>query len=312
MIQTQIIADSLNDATGDRLTTYRLVYPRYIHAELMTHRVFSRNAASSRAIPVAKFRKDVTDNPVIPTHWGANQKGMQAAAELDDTIADHEWLDGTAIEMITQREYARRLWMIARDRMLDIHERLDSISLHKQIANRILEPWFHIEIICSATEYVNWFALRSHDAAHPDIQALSDSMLKEYVEHKPKVLHPGHWHLPYGDKEVPENLTLDTVIKVCVARCARVSYKNFNGEINVEDDLRLVGKLSDSFPLHMSPFEHPAQAMEKSEWSGNFKGWLQFRKTFKNENSVVNLQELYERRILKKAGDTLHGDSVPA
>ena len=304
MIKAKIIADSLNEATGDRLTTYNLVYPRYIHAELMTHRQFSRNAASSRAIPTKKFRDDVWDNPVIPKHWGANQKGMQAADELDDKEIITR-IEGVNLEELTgekgmtRKHLAEHLWMLAREKMLHIHDLLSLVGLHKQIANRILEPWFHIEIVCSATEFQNWFALRCHEAAHPDIQALADAMLKEYVENKPVVKKLGEWHLPYGDQEIPDGIDWITLVKVCVARCARVAYKNFNGVINVEDDLKLVDRLSASRPGHWSPFEHPAQAMAESNWSGNFKGWRQYRKLFTGENATVDLNELYARRILK-------------
>lgn len=295
MTKVKIIADSVNAATGDRLTTFLLDYPRYIHAELMTHRVFSRNAASSRAIPVAKFRQDVLDNPVMPVHWGANQPGMAADAELNDTLKDWVWTANN--ENITQREYAKRTWIAARDIALGAHDSLSRLGLHKQIANRVIEPWFHIQVLVSATEWQNWFALRCSQAAHPDIMVLADAMLEAYLSNKTDWKDPGEWHLPFSDQEMPADMPIDQRIKVCTARAARVSYKTFEGKVDYDADIQLHDRLAASG--HWSPFEHPAMAMEKSEWSGNFKGWRQHRKSFAAENRKVDLAQLWEER--KKA-----------
>lgn len=299
MISVKKICDSRNCETGDRLTTFLLVYPRYIHAEIMTHRVMSRNAASSRAIPVNKFRLDVLENPVIPVHWSANQKGMQADAELDDLDHIH------TIEKLTAREYARKLWLEARDHMVDLHRKLEVVGLHKQIANRLLEPHFHISLLVSATEWENFFSLRCHKDAHPDIQNLADSMLDTYVNSDPVGIEPGQWHLPFGDQDRPEGVDLDTIIKVCVARAARISYKTFEGTIDIAADLALHAKLRASG--HLSPFEHVAQAMRPEDyrlypWSGNFKGFHQYRKQFADENRQMDLKALWaERKALRAA-----------
>lgn len=297
MIEVKMIADSQNVATGDRLTTMLLTYPRYVHAELMTHRVFSRNAASSRAIPVTKFRKDVTDNPVIPSHWGANQPGMAADEELQNILED--WVWPSTGEKVTHREYAKRTWLAARDLALGAHLALEKVGLHKQIANRIIEPWFHIQVLVSATEWTNWFSLRCSEAAHPDIRDLADMMLEVYVTREPKPIDVGDWHLPFGDQhivgEVASNLD---IVKVCTARAARISYKTFEGEIDFAKDIELHDRLKTAG--HWSPFEHPAQAMAQSAWSGNFKGFLQYRKQFEGENRVVDLRKLLEERKLAR------------
>ena len=312
MIEVKLVADSINTATNDRLTTYLLTYPRYIHAEVMTHRVFSRNAASSRAIPVLKFRKDVMDNPVIPTHWGANQKGMQASDELDDVTPHMIWpaeedIDGSMIgsTTLTDREFARRVWLRARNSMLKEHGNLEACGLHKQIANRILEPWFHIQLLVSATEFQNFFALRCHKDAHPDIQSVADGMLEAYMTSQPDPKNPGEWHLPFGDQDLAGvEGGIATIVKVCTARAARISYKTFEGRIDIEQDIILHDRLVASG--HMSPAEHPAVALEHGVRSGNYRGWLQYRKTLPRENRTVDLQKLWEERKqlreLKKNG----------
>lgn len=316
MIRVKLIADSLNVDTNKRLTTFLLTYPRYIHAELMTHRVFSRNAASSRAIPVIKFRQDVRENPVIPTHWGANKPGMQAGEELDDVLQDWVWpandmfpevdVDGSPLPRIklTQREFAKKTWLAARDLALGAHLALEKVGLHKQIANRVIEPWFHIEVLVSATEFENWFGLRCHSAAHPDIQALADAMLEVYVKNRPALLHHGSWHLPFGDQEILPNLELRDIIRICVARAARVSYKTFEGAIDYQKDFDLHDRLAKQG--HWSPFEHVAVAMKHGTWSGNFCGWRQYRKDFPGENREVHdLCALWERRKKERGLETL-------
>jgi thymidylate synthase ThyX len=304
VVKAKIIADSINVATEDRLTTFLLEYPRYLHAEVMTHRVFSRNASSSRSIPIAKFRDEVMENPVIPEHWGANQKGMQAADELDDTDATHlvvqtDIADSPWTGKMTKRRAAKHYWMNARDQALYFHEMMEGLGLHKQIANRIIEPWFHIKLLVSATEYRNFFSLRCDSAAHPDIQALADAMLYAYMTGLQDRKRPGEWHLPFGDQDLDKDLPIETVVKVCVARAARLSYNNFEGVIDVASDVKLYERLSASG--HWSPFEHPAKAMPHGTWHGNFRGWLQHRKEFNSENRVkYSLETLWEER--KKNG----------
>ncbi len=289
-----IIADSIN-RFGDRLTTFVLEYPRYIHAELLTHRVFSKNSASSRAIPIQKFIEQVRTNPAIPSHWGANQKGMQAQGELS----------------AEQKEEAKKIWLGARDKAIEFVEQLDKIGLHKQVANRLLEPWFQIRIILSSTEFENFFALRAHDAAHPDLKLLAYRMLESYNQSHPKLRTQWwDWHIPFGDKI--DNVRLLPLImhladkldrsgytgdispyqaaeleikkKIAIARCARVSYLNFEGKDDYEADIALCDKLFAQVPLHLSPAEHVAQPMDESSFCGNFKGWKQYRKFFKDEN----------------------------
>jgi len=282
----QIVADSISP-DGVRLTTMQLRYPRFIHAEFMTHRMFSRNASSSRAIPVAKMIEDLRRDPAMPVFWGSNKPGMQAGAELEM----HDLLG------------VKCVWIAAMEDAIAHAETLMRTGLHKQIANRILEPWAHINVVVTATDWYNFYALRRHKDAQPEIKVLADAMWDAQQASIPKLLQPGEWHLPYTNAadidqsvfaETPE--AIEMVKKVSVARCARVSYLTHDGkQTTVEEDLKLYDRLLGSSPLHASPAEHQATPdrqyyqdnglvdWDRSELHGNFTGWIQFRKTLQNE-----------------------------
>jgi len=282
-ISAKIILDSLAPC-GARLTTFELHYPRFIHSEFMTHREFSRNASSSRAIPMSKMRELIKKDPAMPVSWGKNQKGMRADEELS-----------------TEDQYrANRLWTEALNQCLEYHAYMESAGLHKQIANRILEPWAHMTTICSATSYENFFFQRCHKDAQPEIHALADCMRSEYQHSKPKLLEQGEWHTPYIREEdrsliAGHYLTkletsyqdvIETTKQVSIARCARVSYLTQDGRRDISEDLRLFKDLIDKpegEPLHISPAEHVAEALEAPERWGNFVGFKQYRKTIPRE-----------------------------
>lgn len=289
MYSVKILADSFA-LSGKRLTTFELTYPRFVHAELMTHRSFSRNSASSRAIPNEKLRERIQNDPALPIWWGKNQSGMQAREELQMP----ELFD------------VQQKWLEARDVMLKYSEELSKLGLHKQITNRIIEPWMFITVIVSATEYSNWFHLRCHPDAQPEIKWVADEMKKQYDTHKPQEIQSGDWHLPLINDE--DRIEMDKVLrerykflkqeflgdefdwhlkiqkelcKVSVGRCARVSYLTHDGKRDLNKDIELHNRLMTSG--HWSPFEHVAQALDKPEWHGNFCGWKQFRKNYGNE-----------------------------
>jgi thymidylate synthase ThyX len=261
--KVQILADSLAPS-GKRLTTFELTYPRFVHSEFMTHRMFSRNAASSRAIPIEKMIERVTQDPAMPVHWGKNQKGMQAEEELDGT------------ELFA----AKFDWLVARDNAVESAEKMLEYGVHKQIVNRLLEPWMWITVICSATEYGNFFNLRCHKDAQPEIRKLADMMAEAYFSATPKTLEYGQWHTPLIMDD--ENLPLDQRIKVSVGRCARVSYLTHDGKRDIEADIQLHDRLAQSG--HWSPFEHVAMAANVITSYGNLRGFRQYRKDFANEN----------------------------
>lgn len=272
MIKAQIVCDSIAPS-GVRLTTFVLTYPRFIHSEFMTHRVLSRNASSSRAIPVKKSIQMVIDDPVIPLAFTKNQKGMQGGDALDQEA----------------HEAAVNAWLEGRDRAVEIAQRLADLEVHKQYANRVLEPYAHITVVVTGTDWNNFFTLRCHHMAQPEINALADLMYGQYFLNKPKELEAGQWHLPFLGKGDGSNIWSENQrIVMSVARCARVSYLNHDGTSpDYEADKALYDRLLGSAPIHASPAEHQAMAIgDPAIHSGNFRGWIQYRKTLKNENVV--------------------------
>jgi len=270
MIKARIITDSTCAVVENkRITTFILEYPRWVHSELLTHRVFSRNAASSRAIPVQKFIEDVLTNPAMPVHWGANQKGMQADNEVDEE---------TKIK-------AMQIWHSARDSAVVHAKQLHELGLHKQVVNRLMEPFFHITTLITATEFSNFFKLRAHKAAQPEIRVLAYEMLELYNNNVPVQKNIGEWHLPFGDKYL-DGLSIEQKLKVATARAARVSYKNFDGIIDYDKDYQLHNDLL--IEGHFSPFEH--SAICEYGVHDNFDQWKSYRKIVK-EKSIKQLLE---------------------
>lgn len=266
MIKAEVVKDSVSEA-GARLTTFVLTYPRFIHSEFMTHRMLSRNASSSRAIPTAKFIEAIKTNPAMPTAFTKNCKGMQARETLED-----------------QGE-AEKIWLEARDAMLTFVQRLSDMGVHKQHANRLLEPFQHITVVASATDWDNFFGLRCHPDAQPEFQELATAMWNLYDQNVPKLLRHGEWHLPFVQQyEMARTIEADLITSV--SRCARVSYNTHDGSENsFAKDCELFERLVGNNPIHASPTEHQATPLvDPDDRSGNFKGWLQYRKTLKNEN----------------------------
>ena len=284
-ISAKIIADSVSPA-GKRITSMQIRYPRFIHAEAKTHRVIriddaeyellqeislmddenlSRNASSSRAIPIERMIQDVLDDPAMPVAWGSNKPGMQAGDELS------HW------------EVARDVWLDARDAAVARAKEMMNLGAHKQIVNRLLEPFGHISVIVTATEWENFFDLRCHAAADPTMRALADAMREAMVASSPEALPLTAWHLPYVDMDEHWTVKFDAerLSMISAARCARVSYLNHDGtDPDIEKDLKLANMLRDM--KHMSPFEHQAQVMGhgviERAMQGNLVGWKQFRK----------------------------------
>lgn len=282
-ISAKIICDS--KYAGNRLTTMELHYPRFIHAEFMTHRVFSRNASSSRAIPVQKQIDMILEDTAMPIHWGKNQPGMQAAEELT----------GTALAN------AKDTWLVARNMAIASAKQLIDIGAHKQIVNRILEPFSHITVLVTSDCWNNFFALRDHTDAQPEICILAQMMKDAMDASIPDIMvSSDSWHLPYIDEQdvaeateycKKDRITRDTpkrheimqvLCAISAARCARVSYLTHDKKRpTIQEDMNLFFRLTAANPPHMSPCEHQAyptnSSMNVSE--GNFRRWHQFRHT---------------------------------
>jgi hypothetical protein len=366
MIQAKIVADSLNPQ-GNRITTMQVTFPRFILAELNTHRMFSRNSASSRAIPFEKMLKSVEENPFIPIAWQKDHKGMQGSEYIEDNLA---------------KSLLEKDWLIARDNaiasakslnegqdittsMFDTKEFKQNSKLTKQLCNRLLEPFMWHTVLITATEWENFFYLRcpkyvtpvggknedgtdwiyrsrkdvmeghsnednlkimsefteidwlklNQGQAEIHMMALAEAIWDAYNESTPNQLQAGEWHIPFQEKFTyesngawdkfcntvrPESQKTDLwedvedlAIKVSTAMCARVSYTvvgEEGKEPNYENDIKLHDRLATSG--HWSPFEHCAKAMKDINdgdrgISGNFKGFIQYRKMFNNENITL-------------------------
>lgn len=299
MIKASVVADSISPS-GDRITTMQVTFHRFILAEFNTHRMFSRNFSSSRAIPTSKLMEQ---DMALPVFWGKNRAGMQAVEELE----------------YGDRWRAEELWRLARSQMDFISSSLLSIGLHKQLTNRLVEPFKYVTGVVTATEWSNFFALRNHPAAQPEIQQLARVMQAAILQSVPAHLKEGDWHLPYifsGD----DVLSVEDKKKCSAARCARVSYLKHDGESpSIEDDLELYNQLvtrphtdkrgfhyGEYDPIHASPLEHqatpiPLEAHEDDNWIGyngithldvdaelwsaNFKGWIQHRKVIEHASN---------------------------
>jgi thymidylate synthase ThyX len=284
MIKATVIQDSI---FANRITTFELEYPRFIHSELMTHRQFSRNAASSRAIPVAKMHDHILANMAHPIEWGVNRPGMQASEVLEETAA-------------------MAVWQCAGEEAVRWSKSLANQGLHKQIVNRVTEPFQVMKTVVTSTEWDNWYNLRNHADAQPEIRELAKAMLVAHKASKPTVIYPGEWHVPYVDRGTSATgmayIINDTQVSKEIARkvsascCAQVSYRNHDD--SVEKAEMIFDKLITSQPAHLSPVEHQATPMSKwihrddewplgvthfdrygDGWSANFKQWIQFRQT---------------------------------
>ncbi len=291
LITAEVVADSLNEQ-GDRITTFVCTFPRIILSEFNTHRLFSRNSASSRAIPFAKMVEKIESEPFIPSGWMEEHSGMQGSRYFEDEAKVSEF---------------KKVWLEGRDAAVASAKKLSKMGLTKQLCNRIMEPYMMHKVIVTTTEWDNFFALRAHDEAEIHIAEIAFKMLEAYNNSKPKKLSASEWHIPFGGKfrmdEIEalakeNNMTTDYVqIAIATARCARVSYLNFAGKDDYTKDLALFTRLSSAG--HWSPFEHCAQAMTSEQyeemvrydqgkiqkgWYGNVRGFVQWRKTFQNEN----------------------------
>lgn len=275
MIKAKVIEDSISEE-GKRITTLEVTFHRYILSEFNTHRVFSRNFSSSRAIPTKKLLEQVRTNPAMPVHWGKNQTGMQA----------HEELEGIALEE------AKKQWRFAAIDAADNAERLANLGLHKQLVNRCVETYLYVTGIVTSTEWDNFFELRDHPDAQPEFRVLAKEMRKALNESLPNHLGWGEWHLPYvkeSEKLIATNDYYDSMLwqKVSAARCCRVSYLKHDGTTpSIDEDLALFDRLAGSIPLHASPLEHqatPCNIPMDDAYSGNLKGWIQYRKLWEKE-----------------------------
>jgi thymidylate synthase ThyX len=325
MFEAKIILDSI--CNGQRLTTMQVTHPRIVHSEFMTHAMFARNASSSRAIPFKKTVQKVMEDPFIPEHWGINQYGMQAAEELTGAKREHaiaKWLEARdesvrlATEMASQTclrcEGSGKVSNLRLNPMEHINVTCPDcdgdglgLNVHKQIVNRLIEPWSWITVCVTgdAAAWSNYFALRCHPDAQPDIQKQAYMAQKEYFSSVPQVLQAGQWHAPYiRTEEIIEIKSLhgvtkcawelekeqgyhdfdsELVVKISTGRCARTSYLTQEGSRDYNEDIKLHDRLRYHTPLHASPFEHVCQAKGDNVRYAKYTGWKAYRHMLKDE-----------------------------
>ncbi len=301
----KVLADSTSPA-GHRLTTLEVTFPRFVLAEFNTHRVFSRNSASSRAIPIVKQVRRVLEDPYVPIEFGSNQPGMQAgpalAGEKRDA-AEREWLAArddavrrvlgliTVPEQLSEGDDLLGALEVAEAAIRDRAQPEEWLNVHKQVANRLLEPFMWHTVIVTATEWDNFWNLRCHPDAQPEIRLTAERMREVTGASEPEEVGHDSWHLPLVRAEDREEIgSLDDLIKVSVGRCARVSYLTHAGKRDLQADIDLYERLAGSG--HMSPLEHPARPLtedelKESEWSGNFRGWFPYRKGIPSEGNPL-------------------------
>lgn len=308
----KVLADSVSP-DGVRLTTLQVTFPRFVLAEFNTHRMFSRNSASSRAIPVEKRIAMIEEDPFIPEQFGKNQKGMQAHSLLEERDA----------------AIAKDIWFVAVESAISKARGLARLGVHKQLANRLLEPFAWHTCIVTATEWSNFFALRCNPDAQPEIRKAAELMRDAMAASEPRRLEYDDWHLPLVDDEngmmpeiktfidenaaLTESETWSLLCKISVARCARVSYLTHDGRRDPQADLELYERLVKSG--HMSPLEHVARPITFDDmnadrvmsygandgydaaygpqdmWMGNLRGWFSFRKTIPNEDDFSKMEQ---------------------
>jgi thymidylate synthase ThyX len=336
LYSAKTVADSVSP-TGVRLTTLELVFPRFILSEFNTHRVFSRNSASSRAIPVSKQLKKILETPFIPERFGINEPGMQAqsfltGAQHDEAVQTWERSRSraviSALELLLGVEEADKLLgstANARDPFSSDDEKAKVIeglqkfetyvkeqrlageeqnlylNVHKQTANRILEPYTWHTVLVTSTEWSNFWALRTHPDAQPEIQKIAIMAKDVYENSTPERINYNEWHMPllHDDEKEEARKDPDRWLKIVSGRCARTSYETHDGRRDPEADIKLFSRLASGG--HVSPLEHAAtplspnwkhEDLAEERWSGNFRGWQPYRKTVAHEDDYGKILSL--------------------
>ena len=294
-IRAAVIANSVSAISGEEIVTFLIDFPRFILAEINTHRNFSRNGASSRAIPVAKSIEAIQNHSYMPIHFGQNKAGMSADQEVDKTT----------------KATAKCAWDFAARNAIDSAKTLNSLGIHKQVTNRVLEPFSYMRMVVTATEWDNFFWLRLHEDADPHINELARVMLFALQESVPTALQHGDYHVPFfgngywtPEIEARYGVTAQQAIEHSMSCCAQTSYRKLDMSSEKTEDI--IKKLFGGSRAHSSCAEHQASPMAvpmlnliPSEyliadyiqvmpeathldrhgnfWSNNFKHWTQYR-----------------------------------
>lgn len=265
-LSAKLLLYSESEITHKKIATFVITIPKFLQAQINSHRALSRNSGSSRAIPAKIIRKRVMEHPFIPVEFGHNQPGMRGGKEV------------SGIRLVL----AKRIWLWARFIPCFFHYVGEKLNIHKEVLNRLIEPWMFTQVVLTGTEWNNFIKLRSENAAQPEIQIIAKEIAAHLKNEKAQILKADQWHLPFVSSEELATYELEITHKISAARCARVSYKLYDGSTsNIKSDVALCDRLIKMG--HWSPFEHIAMATETLDRSGNFIGWKQYRKGFDNE-----------------------------
>jgi thymidylate synthase ThyX len=260
-MKVEIVTDSVN-IVGNRLTTFVCEFQRFILPEVLTHRALSRSSSSSRAIPTKRLIDAIAQDTAMPAEWGLNNPGMQSLSVADGKLA----------------RQGEKAWLAAKDSAIWHAKQLAALGFHKQIVNRVIEPYMQVRVVISGTEWGNFFTLRCHPDAQPEFRSLATAMQAAMLRSEPILRRPNEWHIPFilGSEA---NLDDETKLKISTARCARASYTlpGSDKPSTLDKDLQLYDRLIHSEPKHCSPSEHQALAMDCDEPSRNFRGFHQHR-----------------------------------
>lgn len=277
MISAKVVADSISPL-GDRLTTIECTFHRFILSELNTHRVFSRNSASSRAIPVQKIVDQVVQNPAVPVKFPREQPGMSGGEEVNASYK------------------TKKIWLSAAMRAAETAQHLVDMKVHKSVVNRLLEPFMWHTAVITSTEWNNFFNQRINEGAQPEMFVLAESMKNALDDSEPENVEYRGWHLPYVTEEELDMdrgdviATLEVWRQVSVARVAGVSYNRLGKIREIQKDIELYKRLRSASPPHWSPFEHVATpaASRRKRPKGNFYGWHQLRHILDSTDYVIH------------------------
>lgn len=310
----EVVLASRCKTTGRKVYTLHLRYPRVIHGEMMAHRVFNRNARSSRAVPIMTLLAEIRSSAFIPWHWTGKKAGMQGVPGWQEKVL----VKGAAAlhvdnDVPVDNEAA---WLWGRDMMCDLAESFADAGYHKQVANRLVEPWMWMDLLVTSVHWANFLHLRDHPDAEPHIRDLAVLVGKALDAAQCEDLTPGEWHLPYiftPDWEEARarfgslSAQIEWLKKISAARCARISYAPFDGDPSYEREIERFEMLVGNDAVHASPLEHQCtpdrhMVIETSYWDGedlvrdvsitggghpelhgSLTGFIQFRKTVPNE-----------------------------
>lgn len=295
---------------GISMYSFEVEIPRIILAEWNTHGMLNTNAQSSRAVPTKKLIEEVRRNPYIPSYWGKNQKGMQAYEECNELIKGNSRENFWNTCVVTNCLFA---------------ESFEEAGYHKQIVNRVIEPYSHTKLVISGTEWNNFFNLRIHKDAEPNIRKMAIKIYEAMRGSTGMRLYNGEWHLPYISRYRQEGymrylfdhqeVSLEEALRISLACVAQVSYRSLNTHPNAID--RIYNSLfpSNGEPIHGSPAQHLATPFKEAQckgdwqegethrdrdgysWSAQLRGWCQYRKLIPNENVITFTHETFLERL---------------